>query len=227
MRDCAKAVPEFLVAIGTAAAAIASFVVVIVVVVQKVHNLGRPDVSVLSNQTIDGIVLPEFSDPRCQNDQFSAVGNRHSCPVDGLVAQPGRMEFVRIQIHDHFGRRSIKHGKIDGHAQPAGLLVTFDGVPDEESPEGAVGCHHRQNIPQIQVGLQKILAGTVQYGPQRIFGPAHHVFHPVDGPDEMREIDCLQTAHAHKQILVEIGHAHDFVRDNLSDGDYQGCCFGR
>ncbi|VEU36263.1 unnamed protein product [Pseudo-nitzschia multistriata] len=190
--------------------------------VQAVHDLLRPDVPVLPDQPVDRLVLPEPLDPRRQNDQLPAVGDRHPRPVDGLVAEPGRVKLVRIEVDDHLGRRPIQHGEIGGHAQLAGPPIALDGVPDKDPPEAPVWGHHRQNVPQVQLGLQKVLAGPVQYGPQGVVGPAHHVLHPVDGADEVGEVDRLQAAHPHEEVLVEVGHAHDLVRDDLPDRNDQG-----
>jgi hypothetical protein len=58
----------------------------------------------------------------------------------------------------------------------------------------------------------------IQNGTQWIVSSAHHVLHPIDSPNEMGQIDGFQSTHSDKEILVEIGHAHDFVWDDLTNG---------
>mmetsp|Transcript_8082 Transcript_8082/g.16753 ORF Transcript_8082/g.16753 Transcript_8082/m.16753 type:complete len:447 (-) Transcript_8082:138-1478(-) len=194
----------------------------LVFVPQKTHDPWRSVVPVLANQSVDGIVFPEFPNARCQDDQLPAVGDRQSRPVDRLVAEPRRVELVGIEVDDHRFGGFFQHGKIHGHAQLAGSLVALDGVADKDAPQAAVGGDHRQDVPQIQVVLEEFLACVIEDRPQRVVGPAHHFFHPVDGTDKVRQVDRLEAPDANEQVLVEVCHSHDLVGDDLSDGDHQG-----
>ena len=81
----------------------------IVGLADQLHHPRRAGVAILADQGVDLPVLAEGLDPGGQHDQLAAVGDRHPRAIDGLVAQPGAVELLGIEIDDHLPRGLVEH----------------------------------------------------------------------------------------------------------------------
>ncbi|GMF21421.1 unnamed protein product [Phytophthora fragariaefolia] len=56
---------------------------------------------------------------------------------------------------------------------------------------------------------------------QRVVGTPHHALHAVHRADKVGKVDTLTATGPNEDVLVKVGHAHDFVRHNLADRKHQ------
>ena len=66
-----------------------------------------------------------------------------------------------------------------------------------------------------------MFGGVIEDAPHRRVRAPHHPFHAVGRADEMAFVDAFLAARADEDVLVVIGHADDFVRNDLADGQNQ------
>ena len=66
-----------------------------------------------------------------------------------------------------------------------------------------------------------MFGGVIEDAPHRRVRPTHHPLHAVGRPHKMTLVDALLAARAHKDVFIVIGHANDFVRNDLADGQDQ------
>lgn len=64
------------------------------VIFDRFKRSRRAEISVLTDQFVDGRILSKIFYSRSENNQFGAVGKRHSGSIDGLVPQPCTLRFV-------------------------------------------------------------------------------------------------------------------------------------
>ena len=79
---------------------------------------------------------PNSLDAGGKNDQFGAVGKRHAGAVDGLVAEPGAVELVRVEIDDGLADGLVEHFEVDLEAEVGGAVEALLVVADEEAAHG-------------------------------------------------------------------------------------------
>ena len=72
---------------------------------------------VFTDQKVILFILAEFAQSRRQDDQFAVVGNRHPGAVNRLVAQPGALDFFRIEVDHHFFQRFVQQFQIGFNAE--------------------------------------------------------------------------------------------------------------
>ena len=73
---------------------------------------GRSSVTVLADQAVDGGVFAKFFYAGREDDQVRSVGERHAGAIDGLVAEPGAVKLLGIEIHDGLLDRLVEHLEI-------------------------------------------------------------------------------------------------------------------
>jgi len=56
---------------------------------------------------------PNSFTPGARIDQVGAIGQRHSSPIDGFVAEPSGVKLMRIEIDDRLSDRLIEDFEID------------------------------------------------------------------------------------------------------------------
>src|SRR5882757_11296066 len=165
----------------------------------------RTDISVLADQSIDRCILAECFYSRSENDEFGAVGKRHASPVDCFIAQPGTLEFFRIQVDHRLSNARVKHEEVGFETELRGFLKTLGVITDEESSGGQspvfTSPHDGQDVYNRQV-LDEMARGIVQDSAHRIVGPPHDAFHAVDSAQKMAAVDTVRPAGADKNVLV-------------------------
>ena len=114
------------------------------------QSLGRAPVAVLADQPVDLGVFAELLQPRGEHDQFAAVGHHHARAIDRLVAEPGALEFVRIEIHHDLLQGLVEQVEVhllrQARAERERLHVVADIQAAHDHPAaGLVLLHHRQH----------------------------------------------------------------------------------
>src|SRR5258705_10132854 len=66
------------------------------------QRVRRATITEAANEPIDGRVLAEGAHTRREYDELALVGDGHARAIDGLVAEPRRFEFERIEIDNDF-----------------------------------------------------------------------------------------------------------------------------
>src|SRR5690606_26448336 len=69
-------------------------------------------IPVFSYQTVVFIIFTKLPDTRRDDYQLAAVLYGHPGPVNGLVAQPGALELLFVEIDDHFFQRLVHKNDI-------------------------------------------------------------------------------------------------------------------
>src|ERR1035438_7056041 len=72
------------------------------------QGLWRALVAVLADEAVNLGVFTELLQAGGEDNQFAAVGHHHAGAIDGFVAQPGALEFVRVEIHDDLLQGLVK-----------------------------------------------------------------------------------------------------------------------
>src|ERR1700739_4630394 len=75
-------------------------------------NGRRTNISVIADQPINRCILAERFHSRSENNELGAVGKRHASPIDRFIAQPGALEFFRIQVNHGLSNWSVKHVEV-------------------------------------------------------------------------------------------------------------------
>ena len=79
-------------------------------VAPKLHYPLRAAIPVLPDQPVDFLLLAETFQPRRNNEQFSAIGNRHSRAIDRFIRNPSAVELVALHNSDNLlQRRNNRH----------------------------------------------------------------------------------------------------------------------
>ena len=67
--------------------------------------------------------------------------------------------------------------------------------------------------------VQEMIGGVVEHVAHGIVGAAHDALHAVDGAQIVAAVDAFAAAGADENVLVVVGHADDFMRHDLADGE--------
>lgn len=192
------------------------------VVVDELHDFGGGAVAELADEAVDLGVFAEYFHFRCEDDEFAFVGDGHAGAVDGLVAEPGAVEFLGVEVDDHLGRFFVELVEVDGDGKLAGFLEGLVIVPDVESAgdEGTVfgRSDDGEDVEEGKV-LAEFVLSVVEDAAERSVGAPHHAFHAVGGADEVAFVDAFHAAGSDEDVLVVVGHADDLVGDDLADGE--------
>src|SRR5215472_11007907 len=185
---------------------------------------GRSDVAVLADERVDGFVFAEFAHGGTKDDELSAVCEGHAGAVDGLVADPGGVEFLGVEIDDGFADGIVKGFEVDldaelGGAQEALLVVADVKAADGESAI-VTAADDRLHVNDGEMA-EEALSGVVEHGADGVLRGAHDALHAVDRAEVVAAVDAFAAAGADEDVLVVVGHADDFVRDDLADGEYE------
>src|SRR6204780_5638382 len=93
-------------------------------------------------------------------------------------------------------------------------------IADEKTAHGKAilcatdDCEHVDK-PQIP---QETICRVVKHTSNGIFGAAHDALHGINRAQVVAAIDRVAASRADKNVLVVIGHANDFMGNNLADG---------
>src|ERR1700733_1144871 len=82
-------------------------------------------IAVLADQSVDSPVFAECSYARRKDDQHRTIRQRHTSTVDRLVAQPGTVELMRIEINDSLADGRLEGLEVNLQAERGGLVKTF------------------------------------------------------------------------------------------------------
>ena len=179
-------------------------------------------VAVLADEDVDGGVFAELVDAGSEHDQFCVVGERHAGAVDALVAEPGAAELVRVEEDDCLLDLAVHHHEVDLEAERGGEFKALGVVADVQAANDEFACgvlaYDRLDVDDGHV-FGEVVAGVVQHAANGRVGAAHHALHAVDGAEEVAAMDADGAAGADEDVLVVVGHADDFVRDDLADGE--------
>ena len=66
-----------------------------------------------------------------------------------------------------------------------------------------------------------MVRGITQHVAHGIRGAAHDPLHPVDRAQVVAAVDALSASRADQDVLVVVGHADDFMGNDLADGEDQ------
>ena len=69
--------------------------------------------------------------------------------------------------------------------------------------------------------LEKFIAGAVQHPSYRIIRPPHDALHAHHSAQVVAAMNAHRAGGAYQDVLVVVGHADDFVRHDLADGEHQ------
>ena len=154
----------------------------------------------------------------------ASVGERHAGAIDGLVAEPGAVELLGVEINDGLLDGLVEHFEIDLEAERGGEFEALDIVADEEAAHGesAIGtaADDGEHVDDRQVA-EEVVGGVVEDVADWIVGSAHDALHAVDGAEIMAAVDAFAAAGPDQDVLVVVGHADDFVGHDLADGEDQ------
>ena len=100
-------------------------------------------IAVFADQLVDRLVFAKFLYARREDDQLRAVGQRHARAIDGLVAQPGAVKLMRIEIDDGLLDRLVEHLEVHLEAQLGGPVKALDVIADEEAAHAKPSVRRR------------------------------------------------------------------------------------
>src|SRR5271165_529300 len=108
-----------------------------------------PTIAVFADQRVNGFVLAKLSHSGRENDQLSAVGEGHAGTIYGLVAQPGAVKLVRVEIHHGFANGLFEYLEIHLKAEFRGAAEALDVIANKEASDGQTSIRgtadHRQH----------------------------------------------------------------------------------
>ena len=85
----------------------------LLVLFNHLQGVGSALVAVFADEGIHLGILTETFHAGSQHQQLTAVGDGHAGAVNGLVAQPGALEFPGVKIDDHLVKALGHMGQID------------------------------------------------------------------------------------------------------------------
>src|ERR1700758_2912411 len=99
----------------------------------------RDEISMLTDQPIDGRILSKIFYSGREDNQFGAVGKCHSRPIDGLIPKPRTLRFIRMKVHNSLLYFRIERENIDLETQlrsslEAFLIIAYEEPPYRQSP---------------------------------------------------------------------------------------------
>ena len=167
---------------------------------------------------------PNSFTPGARTMSSRAIGKRHAGAIDGLVAEPGAVKLVGIEIDDGFVDGRVEHLEVHFEAEVGGEVEAFDVVADEEAAHGEtalrVAANDRVHVDDGDV-FKKLVGSVVQDLAHRIAGASHDALHAVDRAEIVAAVDALASAGSDQDVLVVVGHADHFMRHDLSDGEHE------
>jgi len=189
------------------------------------QGVGSAFVAVLADQPVVLLILAELLEPGGKDDEIAVIGNGHPGAVDRLVAQPGTLELLRVQIDHHLFQGGVQKFQIGLHAEAGGVFEGLFAGAGEEAPHGhfargVVSAHDGEHIDQRHV-LEEGVHAVVEEAAHRGIRVAHDGLQAGDSAEKVGLVDDVGTAHADHDVLGVVGHAHHFVGDHLPDGEYQ------
>src|SRR5579863_8832061 len=182
----------------------------------------RSTIAVFADQRIDGPVFAKFPYARGEDDQFRAVGQCHACAVDGLVAQPCAVKLVRIEINDSFLYWLVHRLEVHFQAECGGAAKALNIVADEEAAHCQTPIRHESdNGEYVDDGQmsQEAIGCVIENVAHGVLCAAHDPLHPVNRTQVMAPVYALAASRAHENILCVVGHAYNFMRHDLADGE--------
>ncbi len=187
------------------------------------QGAGGAAIAVPAHQLVYCGVFSKLLEAGRQNQQLGIVGQGHTGAVNGLVAQPGALEFGRVQPHYAFVYFAVQLHKIHLLRKCRRLAKTLVIVAHEE-PFGdhtaVFRCPYSEDINYREVA-QEMGSGILQCIAHRAAGMPHKALHPIAGSQKVALANKVGAAHSHENILCVVGHTHHLVRHDLAYGEYQ------
>ena len=192
--------------------------------VEQIQHVVLALVAELAGHGVHLLVLAEGADAGGQDDEVTAVGHDHAGAVDALVAHPGSLELLGIQIGDHLLGPALHMDDVQLLGQLACLLEGHAALADVEAIEGSdvvfpggdgLEEHHGQ------FAVNEVLLGIVVQHAGGAVPHAQSLLHAADGGEHVALVDHSAAAQAHEQVLGVVGHAHHLVGDHLAHGEDQ------
>src|SRR5580700_3225457 len=90
-------------------------------------------IAILSDQRIDSAVFAKLLYTGCEDNQLGVIGQCHSRAVDGFVAEPCAVKFIRIEINDSLLDRGVHRFEVHFQAQLSRAMKTLGIVADEKT----------------------------------------------------------------------------------------------
>src|SRR5260370_33451478 len=69
-------------------------------------------VAIFADQGVDGLVFAEGIYARREDDELRGISKGHAGTIDCLVAKPGAVKFMRIEVDDGFPERGIQNFEV-------------------------------------------------------------------------------------------------------------------
>ena len=180
----------------------------------------RAAVTVFSDTGVYLLILPKGFYPRCQDQKFSSIRDRHSCPVDRFISNPGTAEFRRIQPRDNLFRPFWKPGDVLLFRKSACRRKRLPLLADIETVEIRILMFltgHRQHECDFKL-IQEIFLDIVKDPSHRRIFPSHDLLDSADGADHMGLVAHVPAADSHQQVFRVICHSHHLMGNHLTDG---------
>ena len=192
--------------------------------IKQVQHIVPALVTELPGHGVHFLVLAEGPHAGGQNHQLAAVGHDHTGTIDALVAHPGGLELLGIQVGDHLLGPALHMNNVELLCQLAGLFKGHAAVADVETVEGRhivfpggdrLEEHHRQ------LAVNEVLLGIIIQHPGGAVPHAQSLLHTADRGEHVALVDHGTAAQTHKQVLGVVGHAHHLVGHHLAHGQNQ------
>src|SRR5580704_11583926 len=71
------------------------------------------EITVFANQRVDGFVFAKFLDTGSKDDEVGAISQGHTGAINSLVAEPGGVELMGIEIDDGFLNWLVEYFEVD------------------------------------------------------------------------------------------------------------------
>ena len=193
-------------------------------VVEQVQHIVTALVAELAGHGVHLLVLAEGTDTGSQDDQVAAVRHDHAGAVDALVAHPGGLELLGVQIGDHLLGPALHMDDVQLLSQLAGLLEGHPAIADVQAVEGGLVVHAGGDSLEEhhgQLAVDEVLLSVVVQHAGGAIPHTQGLLHAADGGEHVALVDHAAAAQAHEQVLGVVGHAHHLVGDHLAHGQDQ------
>src|SRR6266478_2919224 len=83
------------------------------VIFDRFKRSRRAEISMLADQLVDRRILSKIFYSGSENNQFGAIGKRHSGSIDGFVSQPRTLRLICVQVHNGLLNFTVKRENVD------------------------------------------------------------------------------------------------------------------
>src|ERR1700677_4110804 len=182
----------------------------------------RSAVAIFADQCVGIFVFAKFLYTRREDDQLCTVGERHAGTVDRLVAEPGAVKLVRIEINDSLADRCVQRLEVYFQAQRSGAVKALNIVTDKKAahcqPVTLRASDDGEHIDDGQMS-QESIGRVIENVTHGVLRASHEPLHPINRAQVMAAVYAFSASRAHEDGLVVIRHADNFMRHDLADGE--------